>query len=187
MHMPSFKRQWTVDDLQDLPDDGNRYEVIDGALFVTPAPSWKHQEAAAEIYAILRSYLRRERVGHAYIAPADVIFSSKTAVQPDVFVVPLVDGRRPESFEEVGRLLVTIEVLSPNTARADRVAKRTLFREEGVAEYWIVDLDSRTIERSTPDEPRPEIGVERLEWTPDGAAESLVIDLPGYFATVLDG
>jgi Uma2 family endonuclease len=185
--MPDLKRSWTVDDVHALPDDGKRYEVIDGELFVTAAPSWRHQEAALAIYALLRDYLRRERVGHALIAPADVIFSPRRAVQPDVFVVPLFHGRRPERFEDVGHLLVAIEVLSPSTARADRVAKRTLFRDEGVDEYWIVDLDSRVVERSTPDEPRPELLTEELVWEPTGAVMPLSIDLTAYFAGVIDG
>lgn len=144
-----------MDDVHALPDDGNRYEVIDGELFVTPAPALRHQEAVGALYRELWAYLQRERVGHPFVAPADVIFSPQRAVQPDVLVVPLIAGKRPEKFSEVGRLLLAIEVLSPSTARADRVVKRRLFREEGVAEYWIVDLDSRTIERSTPDEARP--------------------------------
>ena len=99
---------------------------------------------------------------------------------------PLVNGRRPEQFSEVGRLLVAVEVLSPSTARADRVAKRTLFRDEGVAEYWIVDLDARTIERSTPAENRPEILAERLVWHPEGALGPLKLNLVEYFVSVFD-
>jgi len=184
--MPNIKRRWTVDDVRDLPDDGNRYEVIDGELFVTPAPSWRHQEAVAEMYTILRGYLRRVAVGHAFVAPADVIFTPMRGVQPDVFVVPFVEGRRPEHFDEVKRLLVAVEVLSPTTARADRVAKRTMYRDEGVPEYWIVDLDARTVERSTPADPRPEVLVDRLIWSPDGESPALTIDLPDYFAAVID-
>jgi Uma2 family endonuclease len=187
MVMPNLQRRWTVADRDALPDDGNRYEVIDGELFVTPAPVWRHQEAVIELATRLRAYLARERVGHAYIAPADVVFSPKRGVQPDVFVVPLLDGRRPEHFDEVRRLLLAVEVLSPSTARADRVVKRKLFREEGVAEYWIVDADSRTVERATPREPRLEIVDERLEWLPNGASTPFVLDLPEYFAKVLDG
>ena len=186
MPMPMLKRRWTVEDLHDLPEDGNRYEVIDGELFVTPAPSLSHQEAIAELHVSLREYLSRERVGHAFFAPADVVFSPLRAVQPDVVVIPLVGGRRPDRFEDVGRLLLAVEVLSPSTARADRVAKRTLFRDEGVAEYWIVDLDARTIERSTPVDPRVEVLSDRLEWLPEGAAAPLVIDVTDYFARVLD-
>lgn len=82
--------------------------------------------------------------------------------------------------------MLAVEILSPSTARADRVAKRTLFRDQGVPEYWIVDLDSRVIERSTPSDPRAEILVDRLSWYPDGASATLDIDLNAYFAEVLD-
>src|SRR5262245_46670476 len=148
MSMPTLKRRWTFADLEDLPDDGNRYEIIDGELFVTPAPAYRHQEAVVELHRLLRDYLRMERVGHAFVAPADVVFSPTRAVQPDVFVTPLVGGRRPEHFDDVRHLLVAAEILAPTTARADRVKKRTLFREEGVDEYWIIDMDSRLVERS---------------------------------------
>ena len=181
-----LKRHWTVDDLADLPDDGQRYEIIDGELFVTPSPSARHQAALAELYVLLREYLSRERVGYAYFAPADVIFSPTRAVQPDLLVLPLINGRRPDQFGNVGRLLFAAEVLSPSTARADRVAKRTMFRDEGVAEYWIVDLDARTVERSTPADPRVDVLVDRIEWFPAGAASPLVVDLADYFTRVLD-
>ncbi len=187
MLMATLKRPWIVDDLQGLPDDGNRYEVIDGELFVTPAPTWKHQEAVVRLHHLLADYLSTQRVGHAVIAPADVVFSPQRGVQPDVFVTPLVNGRRPERFEDVGRLLLAVEVVSPSTARADRVAKRVLYRNQGVAEYWVVDLDSRTVERSTPADPRVDVMVDTLAWLPEGAGAPLSIDLTQYFTQVLDG
>jgi Uma2 family endonuclease len=186
MSMPTLQRRWTVADLDDLPDDGNRYEVIDGELFVTPAPSFRHQEAVVALHRLLADYLSREHVGHAFVAPADIVFSERRAVQPDVFVVPLVNERRPEHFNDVRRLLLAAEVLSPKTARADRVAKRTLFRDEGVNEYWVIDLDARTFERSIPDDPRVEVMAERLVWHPAAAREPLELDLTGYFARVLN-
>ena len=186
MGMPLLKHDWTVEERDQLPDDGNRYEVIDGELFVTPAPNFAHQAAVQTLLAILAPYVRREQVGYAFVAPGDVVFSKRRGVQPDVFVVPLVNGRRPERFEKSQGLLLAAEVLSPSTARADRVKKRTLFREEGVPEYWIVDMDARTFERSTPAEPRPEILAERLEWLPAGASEPLVIDIAEFFVEVLD-
>ena len=187
VHMPMVTRQWSAEELRALPDDGNRYEIVDGELFVTPAPAWQHQDAVGELFALLRDYLRRVGVGHAVMAPADVMFSTRSVVQPDLFVVPLVDGRWPERFEDAGRLLLAVEVLSPGTARADRVKKRTLYREQGVPDYWIVDLDARTFERSTPEHARPEILVDELTWHPDGAGAPLVIDLSSYFAAVLPG
>lgn len=186
MHMSQLARQWTVDDIHALPDDGNRYEVIDGELFVTPAPRLRHQEAVVELLVLIREYLQRERVGHAFVSPADVIFSSRRLVQPDVFVTRLVNGRRPEEFVASSGLLLAAEVLSPSTARADRVAKRTLFRDEGVPEYWIVDLDARTFERTTPGDARPEIVVDSLTWHPEGASTPLIVDLGAYFERVLD-
>jgi len=186
MHMPAFRRQWTVDDLQDFPDDGQRYEVIDGELFVTPAPSFRHQRALSVLFRIIADYLDKEGVGYVYFAPADVIFSPRRAVQPDLFVVPGVDGRSPESFQEAKRLLLAIETLSPSTARLDRVVKRALYRDEGVPEFWIVDLDSRTFERSTPADSRVDVLDERIEWQPAGASAPLVIDVAAYFAEVLE-
>src|SRR5665213_1667708 len=129
--MPILDRHWTVDDVHVLPDDGNRYEVIDGELFVTPAPSARHQTAVGEMFARLREYLLRERFGYAFTSPADIVFSPRRAVQPDVFVVPLVNGRRPESWTDVRTLLVAVEVVSPSSRRADRIVKRALFRDEG--------------------------------------------------------
>lgn len=186
MPMLALKRRWTVDDLDDLPDDGTRYEVIDGELFVTPAPAYKHQGAIAELHSVLRDYLAREPVGHAIFAPADVQFSPVRAVRPDLFVIPLVNGRRPERFEDAGRLLLAVEVLSPDSTRVDRVTKRTLYRDEHVPEYWLVDLDARTIERSTPADPRVEVLDDRIEWRPEGATSPLTIDIADYFARALD-
>jgi Uma2 family endonuclease len=186
MDMPTLRRHWTVDDLDDLPSDGNRYEVIDGELFVTPAPSYRHQTAVVEMVVRLREYLARERVAFVLVAPVDVEFSKETLVQPDLIVIPAVEGKRPETFTEAGRLLLAIEVVSPSSARADRVEKRELYRAEDVSEYWIVDLDSRTIERSVPSDRRVEVLDERIEWTCEGAAEPFVMDLTDYFVQILD-
>ncbi len=184
MSMPAAQRHWTVADVHALPNDGQRYEVIDGELLVTPAPSWHHQDAVLEMAARLREYLSREQVGHVFVAPADVEFSARRGVQPDIFVTPLVNGRRPEAWRDVGRLLLAIEILSPATARADRVVKRAMFRDEAVPEYWVVDLDARTVERSTPADPRVEVLADELTWRPEGAAAPFIVDLPAYFAHI---
>jgi len=186
MPMPALRRRWTVADLEDLPDDGNRYEIIDGELFVTPSPALSHQAAMGELYARLREFLARQPVGIAFVSPADITFSPTRLVQPDVFVVPIVGGRRPHQWADVTRLMLAVEVLSPSTARADRVRKRSLYREEGVSEYWIVDLEARTFDRSTPADPRVEVLSDELTWLPDGASEAFVIDLSEFFSTILD-
>jgi Uma2 family endonuclease len=187
MAMPTMRRDWTVDDLLDLPNDGQRYEVLDGELLVTPAPSLDHQRAILALGRLLNDYLATNRVGEAIVSPADVTFSPRRLVQPDVFMIPFADwGRKASRFVDVGRLLLAVEILSPSTARADRVKKRRLYRDEGVPEYWIVDLDARTFERSTPADDRVEVLADSIDWLPDGATAPLHIDIGAYFSGALD-
>jgi Uma2 family endonuclease len=172
--------QWTVEDVRLLPDDGNRYEVIDGVLFVTPAPRWLHQYAVGAIYRALHGYVAGSPVGWVLFSPADIEFSPRDGVQPDVFVAPPVEGRRPRDWTEIGRLVLAVEVLSPSTARRDRREKRRLY-QRFADEYWSVDLDARLVERWRPGDVRPEVLDEALTWQPAGAAEPLVVDLVAYF------
>ena len=184
MGMPATARRWTADDVRALPADRNRYEVIDGELYVTPAPSFRHQDALATLFFAVTSYVREHHAGLALFAPADVEFEPESMVQPDLFVLPLVDGRKPHSVKEAGRLLLVVEVLSPSTARLDRHLKRRLYQRYGVEEYWIVDLDARVVERWLQHEERPEIVTEELRWHPAAAVQPFVLSLPGFFETL---
>ena len=146
MGMPSAERVWLAADLADLPDDGNRYEVIDGELHVTPAPSLIHQEAVFRLCVILATYVDAQRCGHAFIAPADITFSPARGVQPDVFVMPRTGDRggREHSSRWVG-------CYSPPRYCRRRLCvgigshKRRVYRQHNVPEYWIVDLDARRV------------------------------------------
>jgi Uma2 family endonuclease len=185
MAMPAQPTEWTVEMVRGLPDDGNRYEVIDGELFVTPAPSVAHQRAVLELALLVAPYVRAHRIGEALIAPADVIvYGPRKFVQPDLFVVPLVNGAPMRAWTEVGRLLLAVEVLSPSTEHTDRARKGTLYREKGVPEYWIVDIEARTVERRRPDDTPDEILAESIEWRPDPGVPALVVELPSYFDRV---
>jgi Uma2 family endonuclease len=184
MAMPATTR-WTADMVRALPDDGKRYEVIDGELFVTPSPALPHQEAVFAMANRLAPYVDEHRVGRVFMSPSDVTFPDGSLVQPDVFVAPLIDGRRPRQWSGVKNLLLAVEILSPSTARADRQVKLRLFRRQRVPEYWIVDVDARLIERWRPDDQRPEILAEQLEWQPDPQYPSLVIELAEYFRDVI--
>ena len=183
MVMPATTR-WTADMVRALPDDGKRYEVIDGELFVTPSPVLLHQRAAFALGMLLSGYVKAHAVGDVLLAPADLLSAKHVMVQPDVFVVPLVEGRKPVTWEETARPLLVVEILSPSTARADRHVKRRLYQRERVPEYWIVDVDGRLIERWRPEDERPEILAEQLEWRPEPANPPLIIDLPAYFLDV---
>lgn len=186
MAMPAQHTDWTVEMVRALPDDGNRYEVIDGELFVTPAPSRRHQRAVGGIAARLWNYLRGAAWGEVLSSPADISFRDDRLVQPDVFVAPVgPGGRKTEQWSEIRGLRLAVEVLSPSTARADRQVKRRLYQEEQVGEYWIVDLDARVVERWRPGDDRPEIVADTLSWQPDPSAAPFELDLPTFFAEVL--
>ena len=176
---------WTADMVRALPDDGNRHEVVAGQLLVTPAPSYRHGEGVQELYVLLRQYCREHRVGHPKIAPQDVEFDEWNLVQPDVFVLPLVNGAKPLEWEDVRRLLLAVEVLSPGTARHDRFTKRQLYQAQGVPEYWIVDIHTRMVERWRPGDERAELLADTLTWQPDPSVSPLEINLPAYFVEVL--
>jgi Uma2 family endonuclease len=183
MGMPAAeKRRWTVAEVRALPEEpGKRYEVVDGELLVSPGPVFRHQFMEFELMKILDRYLSAERRAWVLGSRADVEPDEYTMVQPDVFVVPAIGSRRPVDWAEAGRLLLVIEILSPGTARHDRVVKRALYRRMG-AEYWIVDLDARVVERWVPGAPRPDVISDRIEWRLEGAPDVLAIDLPALFA-----
>ena len=182
MAMPAAKRRhWTAAEVRALPDQpGKRFEVVGGELFVTPAPAYQHQYLVLAVASTLRNYCRSQGGARVIVAPADVELDPSTLVQPDVFVLPLAGGRAPQTFEEAGQLLLAIEVLSPSSRRQDRLMKRSRYQRAG-AEVWIVDLDALLVERWLPEDTRPEIVAETLEWSAPGASEPLKLDLLSLF------
>lgn len=186
MGMPAQKTEWTAAMARALPDDGKRYEVLDGELFVTPAPSLSHQNAVTRLWARLDPYVRSHSLGIALVSPADIEFSPRRLVQPDVFVAPLTASGKPRNWHDISSLLLAVEILSPSTARADRQGKRRIYQAEGVQEYWIVDLDARVVERWRPADDRPEIATDVIIWRPRSDAQPLSIELDAFFAEVLD-
>src|SRR3989475_9769591 len=136
----------TYEDYCALPDDGLRYEIVDGMLFAEPSPRRAHQEAVGNLFAILHGYVRAHDLGKVYVAPFDVILDPRTTVVPDlVFVVrDHLDIVAERGVEAAPDLLV--EVLSPGTARRDRVRKLNAYARHGVRHYWLVDPEAKTVE-----------------------------------------
>jgi Uma2 family endonuclease len=184
--MPQAANDWTVERVLALPDDGNRYEAVDGELLVSPSPELQHQGAVLALATRLLPYVRSLGAGEVSIAPADIELDERTLVQPDVFVFERSKGRRPARWKDVQALLLAVEVLSPSTARYDRQVKRVRYQRQGIPEYWIVDLDSRLVERWRPADERPEILHDSIEWVPDPTKPGLIIDLAAFFTDVLD-
>ena len=138
---------WTYEDYVRLPDDGQRYEIIAGVLYVTAAPTFGHQYIVAELFAALRAYVRQRELGVVLPAPFEVHLPDiAQPVQPDVLFLRAERQPPPEAgyFEGVPDLVV--EVLSPSTARTDRVVKFWAYEQAGVPEYWIVDPRARLVE-----------------------------------------
>ena len=177
---------WTADLARALPNDGKRYEVLDGELFVSPAPSFNHQRVLQALFRLLDHWVRMHELGEVFIAPAEVEFSARRLLQPDLFVIPATPGSRPRVFRDIGKLLLAVEIQSPNTARADRITKRDIFQDERVPEYWIVDPHGRVIERWTPDDLRPQILSTSVRWQPTLRVLPVEIDLTRFFAEALD-
>jgi Uma2 family endonuclease len=126
--------EWTVDMLVDLPANGLRYEILDGTLLVSPSPSPRHQQAIAELYVVLRAACPADQ--RVYFAPLDWQPDGRTSLQPDLLVVAKnAVGRKNLQHQ----LTVAVEVLSPGTARIDRLLKFSRYAEGGVGQYWIVD------------------------------------------------
>ena len=145
MHMDPTRKRWRVEDVRALPADGNRYDVIRGTLLVTPAPRPIPQNAVFQLARLLEEYCERTGIGRVYIAPSEVVIDDETLVQPDLFVVPGREGPVPSSWRMMPKPMLTVEVISPSSARFDRGEIRRLYSEEGVAEYWIIDTDSRVV------------------------------------------
>lgn len=188
MAMPALEqRYWTAADVRALPDDGNRYECIDGELLVTPAPRGGHQAALSELFRRVDAYVTPRGLGILLWSPADIELEPGSLVQPDLFVARLAPGiTKFRNWSEIVGLELALEVLSPSTARYDRMVKRKFYQRAGVTEYWIVDLDARLIERWRPQDDKPEIVFETLQWQPADAADALVLDVAGFFAALCE-
>lgn len=143
--MLAAHRVYTHDDLADTPDDGNRYEIIGGELFVSPAPRLAHQEVIGRLNASLVIYVTARQLGIVYGAPVDVRLSPYNTVRPDIVFIAQdrLDIRRRQYVAGAPDLVV--EVLSDRTRGIDLVQKRALYAMAGVPEYWIVDIDGRSV------------------------------------------
>ncbi len=139
---------WTYDDYARLPDDGKRYEVIRGELYMSAAPRPLHQRVITRLSFFLEGFLENSALGTAYVAPIDVILPQKLGdpVQPDIVVVRREHIHIIDELNIRGAPDLLVEVLSPSNPAHDRSLKYDLYAEAGVLEYWIVAPRQRTVE-----------------------------------------
>lgn len=141
--------QWTYDDYKQLPDDGWRYEIIEGELYMFPAPKPVHQKSVLNFGTKLNSFcLTNRQIGEVYIAPIDVRLPGLAdPVQPDVVFIQQNRLRIVKEDYIEGAPDFIAEVLSPSNWVVDRRKKFEIYAKAGVKEYWIIDPKVRTIEQ----------------------------------------
>ena len=137
-------RTLTYADYAALPEDGRRFELIDGELFEMAAPSTRHQDIVLRLGFAFLDHVRRTGVGRIYVAPCDVVLSDTVTVQPDVVYLSDADLHRITAPNIQGPPTLVMEVLS--VPRHDLVRKRELYARFGVPEYWVVHPDADRVE-----------------------------------------
>jgi Uma2 family endonuclease len=180
MGMPDTARRYTVDEVLAFPADGNRYELVDGELLVTPAPGMPHQLVVGRLQVALAIYLKDRTDAVVLASPADISWDREKLVQPDLFVFPVAEMSK--SWKTVRTLLLAAEVVSPSSARGDRLVKRRLYQRQRVATYWVVDPDARLVEVWRPDDDRPAIITDVLRWRVAPDASDFEVELSTLFS-----
>ncbi|MBI4573246.1 MAG: Uma2 family endonuclease, partial [candidate division NC10 bacterium] len=128
-----------------LPDDGKRYEILDGDLYVTPSPTARHQRLSRNLFLALAQHVQTHMLGEVLAAPLDVILAEDSIAQPDILFIS--NERLPIVRNWVhGAPDLVMEILSPGTRDRDRTLKRHLYARHGVRELWLVDPEARTVE-----------------------------------------
>jgi len=180
-------RPYTYNDLLQTPDDGNRYEIIDGVLLVAPAPNLDHQDISLALTRIVDAYVRRHRLGRMYYAPVDVRLSPHDIVEPDLLFIrrdrlDIIDSRK----YVMGPPDLPVEIISPTSRKIDQERKFALYARSGVPEYWLLDGVNRSLRMFRLDGDRY-LAVEptegRLEST---VIPGLVLDPAALFAEIDD-
>jgi Uma2 family endonuclease len=182
MAMPLLLPTYTVAQVRAFPHDGQRYELVEGMLLVTPQAALDHQGVAARLLVALDAYLRPR--GLAYVvAPGEIEIAPKLHLEPDLLVIP---SRFPLGSEwtELSQWWLAAEIVSPSSRYYDRDFKLAAYLRVGVEEMWLVDLDRRCIEVSARDGRRLVAHSDTVRWHPTGMPEPLELDLAELFRDV---
>ena len=191
MSMPALRQhRWTIEEVERLIDEREgltpRYELADGELLVTPAPSGRHQRIVFALAILVHEYVKRHGLGEVRLGPSMVSLTRTSRFEPDLFVVPSRDGRLPLADEPVTRLVLAVEVLSPSSSRHDRITKRRFFQTHDVPEYWVVDGETEAFEVWRPSDERAALVDDHLVWRPDTTIPPFELDVRQFFADIAD-
>ena len=178
MRMAAATKHWTLEELHRLPDDGNKYELVRGELYVTPPPSNEHETIIARLSRLLEPYVAANSLGFVY-HPRSVVRADGSEVEPDLMVrAAQPPGGR--DWDDAPIPILVVEVLSGSTRRRDLNQKREFYLDVGVAQYWIIDPERKHIRVIKP-AVADEICTETVLWLPRAIADPLAIIVPDLF------
>jgi len=171
----------TYEDYRALPDDGKRYEVIEGELCVVPAPNVRHQRILFNLTLIIGTFVKERKRGYVFFAPFDVVLSDKNVVQPDLLYVS--NGRLNilTAAGAMGAPDLAVEVLSEFNRRHDEVTKLRLYESFGVEEYWMVDAATESVRVFRRDGAKLVRALEARESVETPLLPELTISVPSLF------
>jgi len=170
--------QYTVDDLETFPEDGNRYELLDGVLLVTPAPRPEHQVVVSRLQVAFGFALVLPAHAHV-VGPGAVTLPPRTQLAPDLLVYPA-RFAPTTPWSEITEHWLAVEILSPSSHVYDREFKRDAYHALGVPEVWLVDIDARTVETSRATDghaPWREVVRTEVRWKPPVAAAGVTVTI----------
>lgn len=177
MVMAVSLRRFTVDELDAFPPDGNRYELLDGVLFVTPAPGPIHEEMVARLGILLGNHLT-PWPSVRWVPRSEVSLPPGNRIEPDLFVYRA--DRLPRTWREVAERWLAVEVASPSSRAYDRAYKLDAYLAMGVREIWLVDPEEQTVTVGRPDA-APDVTGEEVIWTPPAPVAPFRLDLAVLF------
>lgn len=184
MSMPLPVPRFTIDMLDQFPDDGNRYELLEGILIVTPAPNFAHQVVATRIVHALMSGLGPDGPARV-VAVGAIQRGERTQLQPDILVCPS-EFPPTANWRDMHGWWLAVEVLSPSSRIYDREVKRGAYLMLGVEEYWLVDPIDCSVEVWTRDVPEGRRIAHQLTWRPAALDHDVVLDLDDIFRDICD-
>lgn len=169
---PAGKIVLTYEDYLELPNDGNRYEILEGVLHVTPSPTVRHQRVSRNLQRIIDAFVFQNKLGEVFDAPLDVIFSNISIAQPDLIYISNVRKEVIAEKNIAGAPDLAVEILSPTTSRTDKITKAQVYARYGVTYYWLVDPEENRVE---------EYRLEQDGYVPVNRAEGNVLFRPEIF------
>jgi len=178
MRMATATKRWTLAEVHSLPDDGNKYELVRGELFVTPPPNIGHELISARLTRLLDPFAEAHGLGYVF-HPRAVLRFDQSEVEPDLMVRHGPTPTAP-SWDNAPTPSLVVEIHSGSTRRRDRLQKRSLYMDAGVPEYWMVDPERRVVTVVRAGQPDAVTG-SALVWSPAGTDASLAIDVATLF------